>query len=56
MTLRVVLMAQLPLQAGWTGEARLALAFAQLALIRVPLAVLLAHTRISFIQLGTGPF
>lgn len=45
MTLRGILAAQLRLQACWTGEARLAHAFALFALTRIPLAVLLAHAR-----------
>ena len=39
MTLRGILTAQLPLQARWTCEARLARSFAVSVLARIPLAV-----------------
>lgn len=38
MTLRGILTAQLPLQARWTCEARLARSFVASALVRIPLA------------------
>lgn len=43
MTLRGALTAQMGFQTGWTCEARLAPAFTPSALVRTPLADLLAH-------------
>ena len=45
MTLRGILTAQLPLQARWTCEARLARSFAASVLARIPLADLLVPAR-----------
>lgn len=44
MTLRGILTAQLPLQARWTCEARLARSFAASVLARIPLAATSAVT------------